>query len=294
LQKLKTKVLEPADTQALMKSITPDRCQQEFQETGSCDFGFAFGDACRFRVSVFRQRGNIAMVLRQIPVKMWTMDELGLPQIFKSMITRPRGLVIVTGPTGSGKTTSLAAMVDYLNDNYDHHIITIEDPIEFQHNHKKSTINQREVGVDVTSFKEALAAGPAPGSGRHHGRRKCATSRRSRRPSPRPRRSHCVWNAAHVECGRHDQPHHRRISDEPAGADSHAAGSAIIGILCQQTIEKSGGGRSPAFETLVVTPGIREPDSREQNLPDHVVDSNRCAARMMLLDDHIFNLWRQG
>src|SRR5215468_9103879 len=87
LQRLKTKVLEPADTQALMKSITPDRCQQEFQETGSCDF--AFGDACRFRVSVFRQRGNVAMVLRQIPNKMWSMEELGVPQIFKSLITRP-------------------------------------------------------------------------------------------------------------------------------------------------------------------------------------------------------------
>src|SRR5205085_1935696 len=79
-----------------------------------------------------------------------------VPEIFKGLIARPRGLVIVTGPTGSGKTTSLAAMVDYLNENFDHHIITIEDPIEFQHEHKKSTINQREVGVDVTSFKEAL------------------------------------------------------------------------------------------------------------------------------------------
>ena len=93
MTKLKTKVLEPADTQALMKSITPDRCQQEFQETGSCDFGFSFGDAARFRVSVFRQRGNIAMVLRQIPLKMWSMDELNVPQIFKSLIARPRGLV---------------------------------------------------------------------------------------------------------------------------------------------------------------------------------------------------------
>src|ERR1700749_2631673 len=130
MQKLKTKVLEPADTVALMKSITPDRCQQEFQETGSTDFGFSFGDACRFRVSVFRQRGNVAMVLRQIPVKMWSMEQLGVPQVFKGLIARPRGLVIVTGPTGSGKTTSLAAMVDYLNENFDHHIITIEDPIE--------------------------------------------------------------------------------------------------------------------------------------------------------------------
>src|SRR6476619_3675817 len=86
LQRLKTKVLEPADTQALMKSITPDRCQQEFQETGSADFGFAFGDAARFRVSIFRQRGNMAMVLRQIPLKMWSMEELGVPEVFKSLI----------------------------------------------------------------------------------------------------------------------------------------------------------------------------------------------------------------
>ena len=98
------------------------------------------------------------MVLRQIPVKMLTMEELGLPQIFKSLITRPRGLFLVTGPTGSGKTTSLAAMINYLNDNFDHHIITIEDPIEFHHQHKKSTINQREVGVDVHVFSEAFAA----------------------------------------------------------------------------------------------------------------------------------------
>ena len=156
MQKLKTKVLEPADTIALMKSITPDRCQQEFQETGSADFGFAFGDQARFRVSIFRQKGNVSMVLRQIPVNLMSMDQLGLPPIFKDLILRPRGLLLVTGPTGSGKSTSLAAMVDHLNSTVDHHIITIEDPIEFYHNHKKSTVNQREVGVDVTSFAEAI------------------------------------------------------------------------------------------------------------------------------------------
>src|ERR671922_2989465 len=88
LQRLKTKVLEPADTMGLMKSITPDRCQQEFQETGSADFGFAFGDQARFRVSIFRQKGNVSMVLRQIPTKMWTMEELGVPLVFKSLIAR--------------------------------------------------------------------------------------------------------------------------------------------------------------------------------------------------------------
>src|SRR3712207_4308234 len=113
----------------LMKSITPDRCQQEFQETGSTDFGFAFGDQARFRVSVFRQKGNISMVLRQIPVNLMSMDDLGLPPVFKDLIMRSRGLILVTGPTGSGKSTSLAAMVDHINNTVDHHIITIEDPI---------------------------------------------------------------------------------------------------------------------------------------------------------------------
>ena len=156
MQKLKTKVLDSGDTMGLMKSITPDRCQQEFQETGSTDFGFAFGDQARFRVSVFRQRGEVAIVLRQIPIEMLSMEDLGVPTVIKDLIMRPRGLILVTGPTGSGKTTSLAAMVDYINETIDHHIITVEDPIEFFHTHKKSTINQREVGVDVTSFAEAI------------------------------------------------------------------------------------------------------------------------------------------
>ena len=154
--RLETKVLEPEDTVALMKSITPERCQQELQEVGGADFGFAFGDMARFRVSVFKQRGNVAMVLRQIPNKLLNFEDLGTPPVLKDLIMRPRGLILVTGPTGSGKTTTLAAMIDYINDNVDHHIITIEDPIEFYHQHKKSTVNQREVGVDVPSFAEAI------------------------------------------------------------------------------------------------------------------------------------------
>jgi len=154
--KLKTKVLEPGDTMSLMKSITPDRCQQELQEVGGTDFGFAFGTAARFRVSVFKQKGNIGLVLRQIPNTFLTMEQLGLPTVCKELILRPRGLFLVTGPTGSGKSTSLASMINFINENVDHHIITIEDPIEFYHEHKKSTVNQREVGVDVPSFAEAL------------------------------------------------------------------------------------------------------------------------------------------
>jgi twitching motility protein PilT len=153
---LETKVLEPDDTLALMKSITPDRNQQELQEQGGTDFGFSFGDAGRFRVSVYRQKGNISMALRLIPSRLYSMEEIGLPGIVPALLRRPRGLFLVTGPTGSGKTTTLATCVNYINENFDKHIITVEDPIEFYHKHGKSIVSQREVGTDVPSFSEAL------------------------------------------------------------------------------------------------------------------------------------------
>ena len=156
LRSLDTKTLEPNDTVALMKSITPDRNQQELQEDGGTDYGFAFADAGRFRVSVFKQKGNTSLSLRLIPSKLLTFDEIGLPAIVKQLCRRPRGLFLVTGPTGSGKTTTLASMVDHVNTNFDRHIITVEDPIEYYFSHKKSMVNQREVGVDVPSFSEAL------------------------------------------------------------------------------------------------------------------------------------------
>ena len=156
LRSLETKVLESDDTVGLMKSIAPERNQQELQEEGGTDFGFAYGDKGRFRVSVFRQRGDISIVLRLIPSKILTFEEIGLPKICAALCRRPRGLFLVTGPTGCGKTTTLATMVNYINENFDRHIITVEEPIEYYHRHKKSIINQREVGVDVPSFGEAL------------------------------------------------------------------------------------------------------------------------------------------
>jgi twitching motility protein PilT len=156
LRSLETKVLDPDDTVALMKSITPERCQQELQEEGGTDYGFAFGDAARFRVSVFKQKGNVSVVLRQIPNKILTFEQIGLPKICAALCRRPRGLFLVTGPTGSGKTTTLATMINYINENFDRHIITVEDPIEYYQPHKKSIVNQREIGVDVPSFSEAL------------------------------------------------------------------------------------------------------------------------------------------
>src|SRR5437899_1265324 len=154
--RLETKSLEAEDCVALMKSITPERNQQELQERGGTDFGFAFGEQARFRVSVFKQRGYIGIVLRRIPNEFLTFEQLGLPPVIRDLIMRPRGLILVTGPTGSGKTHTTASAVNILNDNVDHHIVTVEDPIEYYHKHKKCTVNQREVVVDVPTFAKAL------------------------------------------------------------------------------------------------------------------------------------------
>src|SRR6185295_1827889 len=156
LRELQTKVLEPEDTTALMKSITPDRIQQEFEETGSGDFGFAYGDEARFRVAIFKQKGFCSLVLRKIPNKIMTFEQIGLPKMAEQICRRPRGIFLVTGPTGSGKTTTLACMINWINEQFDRHIITMEDPIEYYHPHKKSIVVQREIGVDVPNFSEAL------------------------------------------------------------------------------------------------------------------------------------------
>src|SRR5689334_10849602 len=156
LRELQTKVLEPDDTVALMKSITPERIQQEYEEQGSGDFGFAYGEEARFRVAIFKQKGYCSLVLRRIPNKILTFEQIGLPKMAEQICRRPRGIFLVTGPTGSGKTTTLATMINYINENFDRHIITMEDPIEYYHKHKKSVVVQREIGVDVPNFSEAL------------------------------------------------------------------------------------------------------------------------------------------
>ena len=139
-----------------MKAITPERIQQEYEETGSGDFGFAYGEEARFRVAIFKQKGHCSLVLRRIPNKIMTFEQIGLPKMAEQICRRPRGIFLVTGPTGSGKTTTLACMVNWINENYERHIITMEDPIEYYHPHKKSIVVQREVGVDVPNFSEAL------------------------------------------------------------------------------------------------------------------------------------------
>jgi twitching motility protein PilT len=157
LHRVEGPLLKAEDTEELMRSITSEDHIQQIREKGGADFGFAFGELARFRVSAFKEKGNFALVLRQIPSKLLTMEQIGIPPSAKELLYKPRGLVLVTGPTGSGKTTTLASMINIINEERDEaHIITIEDPIEYYHKHKKAVVTQREVNVDVPNFAEAL------------------------------------------------------------------------------------------------------------------------------------------
>lgn len=153
---LETEPMQPEDTEYLMKAITSEANQKLLQKEGTVDFGFSFGTKARFRVSVFKAKGNIALVLRAISNELLSMEQIGLPPAIKDILYRPRGLVLVTGPTGSGKSCTLAAMIDLINTQRTDHIITIEDPIEFYHPHKRCIVTQREVGSDVPSFADAI------------------------------------------------------------------------------------------------------------------------------------------
>src|SRR5258707_1735305 len=146
----------PQDTQRLAYSVLNEGQKQKFEEENELDLSFGIQGLARFRCNVYRQRGAVAAAIRVIPVKIRGFDELGLPAIVEQMADRPKGLILVTGPTGSGKSTTLAAMVDKVNSERAEHIVTIEDPIEFVHQHKKCMVNQREVFSDTHSFKNAL------------------------------------------------------------------------------------------------------------------------------------------
>jgi len=148
--------LTPERTEQVAQDITPSRSMAEFEQVNGADYGFAYEDKARFRVSLFRQKGTVALNMRLIPNKLRSFEELGLPASVQKVLHAPRGLFLVTGPTGSGKTTTLATMIDYMNTNRETHIITIEDPIEYYHNHKKSVVTQREVGNDVPTFDQGI------------------------------------------------------------------------------------------------------------------------------------------
>ncbi|HAW28233.1 MAG TPA: type IV pili twitching motility protein PilT, partial [Planctomycetaceae bacterium] len=252
------------------------------------------GEKARFRVSVFKQRGQIGMVLRRIPNEFLTFEQLGLPSVISDLLERPRGLFLVTGPTGSGKTTSLASMINHMNNTMDHHIITMEDPIEYYHKHNKSTINQREIGVDVPTFPEAL--------------------RRALRQDPdvilvgemrdletisaaitAAETGHIVFGTLHTTGAQGTVD--RIIDVFPTSQQDQIRtqlSSSIIGILSQALMPKKPKGLVAAYEMLVVTPAIANliREAKTYRINSSIQTGRKYG--MQLLDDALFNLWRDG
>lgn len=295
LRSLETKVLEPDDTAGLMKSITPERCQQELQEEGGTDFGFAFGEAARFRVSVFKQKGCISIVLRQIPYKIMTFEEIGLPKICAALCRRPRGLFLVTGPTGSGKTTTLATMINYINENFDRHIVTVEDPIEYYHPHKKSIINQREVGVDVASFAEALrrVLRMDPDVILVGELRDLETMSNAIRAAET---GHLVFSTVHTTSAAGTV--NRIIDvfpvDQQEQIRTQLAGN-LIAVLSQELCPlATGRGRLAAYEFMVVTPAIANliRENKTYRIDSSIQTGKKLG--MQLLDEHLWTLYDAG
>lgn len=292
--RLETKSLEKEDTAALMKSITPERNQQELQERGGTDFGFAFGDKARFRVSVFKQRGMIGMVLRRIPNEFLTFEQLGLPPVVRELIQRPRGLFLVTGPTGSGKTTSLASMINWMNNNLDHHIITMEDPIEYYHDHKKSTINQREIGVDCSSFPDALrgALRQDPDVILVGEMRDLETIEAAITAAET---GHVVFGTLHTTGAQGTVD--RIIDVFPTSQQAQIRtqlANGIIGILSQALLPRKPKGLVAAYEMLVVTSAISNliREGKTFRINSSIQTGRKFG--MILLDDSLFNLWKNG
>lgn len=293
MRKLEAKVLDGDDTTALMKSITPDRCQQELQQRGGADFAIEYVEGNRFRVAVFKQKGSVGLVLRRIPSQFLTFEQLRLPEAIRGLIVRPRGLLLVTGPTGSGKTTSLASMVNFLNDNYDRHIITLEDPIEYFHKHKKCTVNQREIGVDVPEFKEgirrALRMDPdviLVGEMRDletiHAAIEAAET------------GHIVFGTLHTSGAA--STINRIIDVFPKDQQDQVRtqlSTALMGVLSQALLPKKPDGMIAAHEMMVVTPAIQNL-IRENKV--YRIDSAIQTGRkhgMFLLDESLFRLWKE-
>ena len=285
--------LTAQDTEDLMKAITSLSNQEQLKTTGGADFGFAYMDRARFRVSVLRAKGAYGMVLRQIPNDLFTLSDIGLPDTIKELISRPRGLILVTGPTGSGKSTTLASMVNWVNKHHDGHIITIEDPIEYFHEHKKCIVTQREVGNDVTSFSSAIrgALRQDPdvilvGEMRDLETIEAAVSAAET--------GHLVFATLHTTGAARTVD--RIVDAFPADMKDQIRtqlASSVVAVISQVLCEKIGGGRIASFEIMVTTNSIAQL-IRENKTYRIASDIQTGAAHGMIgLDAHLLNLYNR-
>lgn len=284
--------LTPEETLGLAKSITPESNMAELEEMGSTDFAIDFRGIARFRVSAFRHQGRYGMVLRQIPNTMLSIDQIGLPPVVKELCGRPRGLFLVTGPTGSGKTTTLTSMINYINETRQDHIITIEDPIEFVHEHKKCVITQREIGPDTPSFSEAL--------------------RRALRQDPdiilvgemrdletieaaitAAETGHLVFGTLHTTSA--SKTVNRLINAFPTTQQEQIRTQLSVGLIAvlSQTLlpTADGKGRAAAYELMIANTAVQNLIRENETYKIDGVIQTAAKLGMQLLDDHLYELW---
>lgn len=292
---LDTEELTPDDTEKLMKAITSEQNQQKLKEQGGMDFGFAFEDKARFRVSVFRQKHHVGLVLRAIPNDLMTLEDIGLPHSVKDLLFRPRGMVLVTGPTGCGKSTTLASMLDVINNERSCHIITVEDPIEFYHSHKKSLITQRELGVDVPSFAEALtrALRQDPDVILVGEMRNLDTIRAAVTAAET---GHLVFSTLHTTgaAATVDRIVNAFPTDEQEEIRTQL-GSTLVAVISQVLLKREDKeGRVAAFEVMIVTPSIQAliRDNKTFRITSDIQTGNKFG--MKTLDASLMELYRKG
>ena len=249
--------LDPAQTKQLVYGVLTDNQKRRFEDENELDFSFGLKGMSRFRANVYLQRGAVAAAIRVIPFKIMTFDELNLPPVVKELVKKPRGLLLVTGPTGSGKSTTLASMIDRINSERHEHIITIEDPIEFLHPHKKCVVNQREVNADTRSFKTALRyiLRQDPDVVLVGEMRDLETVEAALTIAET---GHLTLATLHTNSAA--QTINRIIDIFPSHQQSQVRAQlsfVLEGVVSQQLLPKVNGGRALALEVLIPNPGIR-------------------------------------
>ncbi len=287
--------LTPDDIEQGFKQITSEQQRVAFERDLELDFGYSVPDVGRIRCNAARQRGTITLVIRLLPSKVPSIETLGLPAVCKELIARPRGMVVISGPTGSGKSTTLSAMLNYLNSTERRRVVTIEDPIEFVYTSDKCTITQRELGDDTKSFAEAL---------RHVLRQdpdvilvgEMRDLETASAALTIAETGHLILTTGHAPSAYQAV---ERIIDlfpphERPTVQSRLA-SLLLGILCQSLVPKvDGSGRVAAIEVMLATPAVRNTirEGKIYQLPSTMITQARLG--MVLLDNALLNLYRKG
>ncbi|MCB1674185.1 MAG: type IV pilus twitching motility protein PilT, partial [Pseudomonadales bacterium] len=294
VRKINLPALEHKEVHALVYDIMNDKQRKDYEEFLETDFSFEVPGVARFRVNAFNQNRGAGAVFRTIPSKVLTMDELGMGQVFKDISMVPRGLVLVTGPTGSGKSTTLAAMMDYINDNKYEHILTIEDPIEFVHQSKKCLVNQREVHRDTLGFNEALrsALREDPDIILVGELRDLETIRLALTAAET---GHLVFGTLHTTSAA--KTIDRVVDVFPAEEKEMVRAmlsESLQAVISQTLLKKNGGGRVAAHEIMIGTPAIRNLIRENKVAQMYSAIQTGAGIGMQTLDQCLKNLVNKG